>query len=51
MKTKKLCDYESRDFLDKKFPKVGSNYYCLAVLLFDLALKNDENYVPHVFLK
>ena len=42
---------EDEDFHDKKVPKVGSNYTCLVVILFDSALKKDKNYDAQVFLK
>ena len=35
----------------KKIPKVGSNYTCLPVILFDFVPKKDENYYPEVLLK
>ena len=35
----------------KEMPKVGSNYTCLAVILFDFVLKKDERYYRPVFLK
>ena len=38
-------------FHDKKIPRVGSNYTCLAVVLIDLVPKKDENYYPQVFSK
>ena len=42
---------EVKDFYDKKIPKVDSSHTCLAVIIFDSALKKDENYYPQVFLK
>ena len=39
------------DFYNKKIPKVDSNHTCLAVISLDSALKKDENYYSHVFLK
>ena len=52
MKTKiKSHGDEVTNFYDKKIPKVGSNYTCVAVISLDSALKKDENYYPQVFLK
>ena len=42
---------EVTDFYDKKVPKEGSNYTCLAVITLDSALKKNDNYYPQVFLK
>ena len=39
------------DFYDKRIPNLDSNYTCLAVISLDSALKKDDNYYPHVFLK
>ena len=38
-------------FMIKKIPKVDSNHTCLAVISLDFALKKDDNYYWHVFLK
>ena len=52
MKTKiKSHGDEVTNFYDKKIPKVGSNYTCVAVISLDSALKKDENHYPQVFLK
>ena len=52
MKTKiKSHGDDVTNFYDKKIPKVGSNYTCVAVISLDSALKKDENYYPQVFLK
>ena len=52
METKiKYYDNEVTNFYDKEFPKVDSNYTCLAVISQDFALKKDANYYPQVFLK
>ena len=40
-----------KTFCDKEIPKADSNHTCLAVISLDSALKKDENYYPHVFLK
>ena len=32
-------------------PKAGSDYICLAVIIIDFILQEDENYYPKVFLK
>ena len=42
---------EVTDFYDKKFPRVGSNHTCLAVISLDSALKKNDNYYPQVLLK
>ena len=42
---------EAKDFNDKAFPKVWSNYTCLAVILINFVFKKEENYYPQVFLK
>ena len=49
----KIKSYGDRatDFHDEEIPKVGSNYTCLAVILIDFVLKNDENYYRKKFLK
>ena len=39
------------DFYDKKFPRVDSYHTSLAVISLNSAVKKDENYYPHVFLK
>ena len=36
---------------NKKIPKLDSNHTCLAVISLNSALKKDDNYYPHVFLK
>ena len=52
LKTKaKYHGNKTTNFLNKKIPKVGSNYTCLAVMLIDLILKHEENFYPQVFLK
>ena len=35
---------EASDFHDKKIPKLGFNYTCLAVVLIDFVLKKDKNF-------
>ena len=40
--------YEYGDIHSKNVPEVGFNYTCLAVLLLDSVLKNDEDYYPLV---
>ena len=39
------------DIYNKKIPKLDSNHTCLAVISLNSALKKDDNYYPHVFLK
>ena len=39
------------DFYDKKIPKLDSNHTRLAVISLYSALKKDDNFYPHVFLK
>ena len=52
LKTKiKSHSNEVTDFYDKEIAKVGSNHTCLAVTSLDSALKKDDNYYLHVFLK
>ena len=52
LKTKmKSYSYEATDFHDKEMPREGCNYICLAVILIDFVLTNDENYYQQVFLK
>ena len=52
LKTKiKSYGDEATDFDDKVFPKVWSNYTCLAVILINFIRKKDESYYPQVFLK
>ena len=52
MKTKiKSHSDKNTDFCDKKIPKVGSNHTCLAIIDLDSALKEDNNYYPHLFSK
>ena len=42
---------EVRYFYDKQIPKVDFNHTCLAVIILDSTLKQDENYYLQVFLK
>ena len=49
-KIKSFC-HEAIDFHDKKLPRVGSNFICLAVTLIDFLLKENENYFQQVLLK
>ena len=42
---------EATDFYDQEITKVGSNYPCPAVLLFNFILIKEQNYYPQVFLK
>ena len=52
MKTKiRSHDDEVTDFYDKKIPKVDSNHFCLAAIILDSTLKEDDNYCPQLFLK
>ena len=52
LKTKiKSFGDEATDFHDKAFPKVWSNYTCLAVIIINFIRKKDESYYPQVFLK
>ena len=52
MKTKiKPYHDEAADFHNWEMPKVGSDYVCLAVILYDFVLKNNEIYYLQVFLK
>ena len=44
----RFCGDKPAGIHDKKVPKVGSNYTCLAVLLLDSVLKKDKNYYPQV---
>ena len=46
----KSCGDETTDFHDKKVPKVGSNYTCLAVIIIDFVLRKNKTY-PQVFSK
>ena len=47
----KYCRDEVRDFYNKTIPKVDSNHTSLEGISLDSALKKDESYYPHVFLK
>ena len=52
LKTKiKSHSDEVTDFYDKETPKVDSNHNCLAITSLDSALKKDDNYYLHMFLK
>ena len=52
MKTKiKSHGDEVTDFYDEEVPKVDFNHTFLAVISLDSALKKDDYYYPHVFLK
>ena len=42
---------EFTDFYDKEIFKVDPNQTCLGKIVFDYALKKDDNYYPQVFLK
>ena len=42
---------EAADLYEKEIPKVGSDYTCLAVILIDFVVKNNEIYYSQVFLK
>ena len=45
MKTKvKSYSDKNTDFHDQGMFKVDSSYVCVAVMLIDFALKNDQNY-------
>ena len=51
-KTKiKSYDDEVIHFHDQEILRVDSNHTWLAVISIDSALKKDENYYPHIFLK
>ena len=39
------------NFYDKNIPKADPNHTCFAVIRLDSALKKDDNYYPHMFLK
>ena len=47
----KSHDDEVTDCYDKGFPKVDSNYICLAVISLESAFKKDDSYYLQVFLK
>ena len=50
LKTKiKSYDNQVPNFYDKEFPKVDSNYTCLAVISLDFALKKDETIIRKYF--
>ena len=52
LKTKiKFHGHEVTNFHDEKIPKVDSDDTCLAVISFDSALKEDDNYYLQVLLK
>ena len=52
LKTKmRSYGHEGIDFHVNETPKVDFTYTCLAVILTDFVLKNDENYYPQEFLK
>ena len=37
---------EATDFCDKKMPKAGSDYICLAVIIIDCVLKKVKTIIP-----
>ena len=47
----KWNDDEATRFHDEDMPKAGSDYICLAVIIVDFILQEDENYYAKVFLK
>ena len=52
MKTKiKSYTGKNTGFHDQGMFKVDSSYVCVAVILIDFSLKNDQNYYSQVFLK
>ena len=52
MRTKiKSYGDEAKDFNDKEISNADSDCICLEVITIDSALKKDENYYLHTFLK